>query len=722
MMLLNFYLVLIPRGLYERIPTALRLNIQANAIDNFGHVEADRWLWHRVGPLVCRGPARRRRLDHRIRRTSRSRLHCRSRNTLVDLLPFPARRNMNMTMRRLVWIATLLAMLAAASSARDTDARALKGVSSARDGGDRRGERQLRHNKGNLFNSNRQKKKGKKRGNKKGKKRGSNNNPTCSRGRSQFGTCLNRSTNEIENNMTPSVSGGERLISGAIVADMMGDDTPVNCQSSSKLERTTLTFLAANIGGDGNSASFEPVCVRVKSGARAQESVPDRGRATRANAVEMIVTYVDRSGRGRRLDGERTEEQGNTSPDEERELRRMGGCEAIDRALCCSQAVINGDMGKYCKEKGCGSRNCGAGQRNIFHRSLGDEVENEDSRRLQRHSLANTDYNDSVRRSTPFSPEATQAHLGTKSLNNVARCGASRLSIDKFDVPTLTCEDFDKSDCVHNDDLMPELTEDNGGCLFPLPTYAPTYSPTDLPTENPTTFPTKVPTELPTKIPTDVPTTYEPTGLPTFEPSVVSTCKTGIVMNEGSCEEDPIVIKPCRGDNSVKTSEIPVIEKSERADWFVSEVTVQGEGYICEVSTSDTFSILVTPRLVLGSGRLQASPTLSPSDFPTESPTAAEPTETPTLTPTAYPTVEPSGYPTLNPTIEPTRYPTMLPTIDPTLFPTTSPTFSPTLHPTLSPTLYPTLSPTLSPSLSPTLVSRLYKSIAQPRVPVTLTW
>mmetsp|Transcript_29206 Transcript_29206/g.65953 ORF Transcript_29206/g.65953 Transcript_29206/m.65953 type:complete len:835 (-) Transcript_29206:198-2702(-) len=615
-------------------------------------------------------------------------------------------RNMNMTMRRLVWIAALLA----ASSASDTDARVLKGVSSARDGGDRslksrrnnKNGDNRRNKKGNFFSGIRQKKKGKKRG-KRGKKRGS----TC--GGSQYSTCLNRSTNAISN-VPPPVSGRERLISGTIVADMMSDDTSVNCLSSSKLEKTTLTYLADNIGGGGNTASFEPVCVRVKRGARAQENVPDRGRTTRTNAVEMIVTYVDRSGRSRSLDGEWTEEQDYTSPDEERELRRVGGCKAIDRALCCSQAVINGAMGKHCKQKGCGSRNCGAGRRrDIFQRSLGDEAENEDSRRLQRNSqsLANADYNDSVRRYTPFNPEATVAHLDTKSLIDVARCGASRLSIDKFDVPTLTCEDFYKSDCVHNDDLTPELTEENGGCLLPLPTNAPTYSPTYLPTANPTAFPTKTPTELPTNIPTDIPTTSEPTGLPTFEPSVVSSCNTAIVMDEGSCEEDPIVIKPCRGDNSVKTTEVSVIEISERRNWFVSEVTVQGEGYLCEVS-KDGFSILVTPRLILGSGRIQASPTLSPSYFPTESPTSMEPTEAPTsmepttFVPTVYPTVEPTGIPTSDPTIDPTRYPTMLPTIDPTLSPSISPTFSPTLHPTSSPTLNPTLSPTLSPSLSPT--------------------
>ncbi|EJK67556.1 hypothetical protein THAOC_11391 [Thalassiosira oceanica] len=457
---------------------------------------------------------------------------------------------MNMTMRRLVWIAALLA----ASSASDTDARVLKGVSSARDGGDRslksrrnnKNGDNRRNKKGNFFSGNRQKKKGKK-------------------GEKGQETRLH-------------LWGQERLISGTIVVDMMSDDTSVNCLSSSKLEKTTLTYLADNIGGGGNTASFEPVCVRVKRGARAQENVPDRGRTTRTNAVEMIVTYVDRSGRSRSLDGEWTEEQDYTSPDEERELRRVGGCKAIDRALCCSQAVINGAMGKHCKQKGCGSRNCGAGRRrDIFQRSLSDETENEDPRRLQRNSqsLANADYNDSVRRYTPFNPEATVAHLDTKSLIDVARCGASRLSIDKFQA------------------------------------------------------------ELPTNIPTDIPTTSEPTGLPTFEPSVVSSCNTAIVMDEGSCEEDPIVIKPCRGDNSVKTTEVSVIEISERRNWFVSEVTVQGEGYLCEVS-KDGFSILVTPRLILGSFAwieyvsVHFMNSYLAMQFPTESPTSMEPTEAPT--------------------------------------------------------------------------------------------
>ena len=57
-----------------------------------------------------------------------------------------------------------------------------------------------------------------------------------------------------------------------------------------QLEATTLSYLADNIGGTG--ANYGPVCVQARRDAYAEEQVPDRGRMTLSNTVEMEITYT----------------------------------------------------------------------------------------------------------------------------------------------------------------------------------------------------------------------------------------------------------------------------------------------------------------------------------------------------------------------------------------------------------------------------------------------
>lgn len=86
-----------------------------------------------------------------------------------------------------------------------------------------------------------------------------------------------------------------------------------------------------------------------------------------------------------------------------------------------------------------------------------------------------------MRSSTPFKPEQTNALLDMENINDVATCSTNRYALEEMDdVTTLTCDQFDDSGCMSkNDDLLPILTEKNGGCGSS--TYLPTAFPTSFP-------------------------------------------------------------------------------------------------------------------------------------------------------------------------------------------------------------------------------------------------
>ena len=70
-----------------------------------------------------------------------------------------------------------------------------------------------------------------------------------------------------------------------------------------------------------------------------------------------------------------------------------------------------------------------------------------------------------MRSETPFKPEQTNAHLKMENINDVAVCSTNRFSLEEEDVSTLTCDKFKDYGCMSkNDDLLPILTEREGGC------------------------------------------------------------------------------------------------------------------------------------------------------------------------------------------------------------------------------------------------------------------
>ena len=62
-----------------------------------------------------------------------------------------------------------------------------------------------------------------------------------------------------------------------------------------------------------------------------------------------------------------------------------------------------------------------------------------------------------------------------------------RPPFQQFGTPTLECDEFVRvEDCEENDNLIPVVTPENGGCAVDEPTKYPTPSPTNVPIKSPT--------------------------------------------------------------------------------------------------------------------------------------------------------------------------------------------------------------------------------------------
>ncbi|EJK68552.1 hypothetical protein THAOC_10256, partial [Thalassiosira oceanica] len=571
---------------------------------------------------------------------------------------------------------------------------------------------------------------------------------SCVRANSRYRTCLDRDTGlVVTNGGKPQTRSGQQLASGFVYVNFLQDSTPTSCADVEQLEATTLSYLADNIGGTG--ANYGPVCVQARRDAYAEEQVPDRGRMTQSNTVEMEITYTVKNTRKLLTigDGEFGTEVGDDNAERFLELQRADlnpaslkeeasrelntQCSSLERALCCTQAVIlGGDVGIYCRSVGCSTVNCGSGREpierapsprqpsrpsgwppasspvsspvsrplyvitpvkpagkpygmpyskpyyrpkpryvaktytnthskpdkswhkqarhNIFGRrtaekAAGDAPDgNEDERQLQQSprpfSLAGQDFNSVIRRNTAFLPAKTTAELDMLNLDDVATCAANRYSIEKqFGTPTLLCEDFERDNCEENDDLLPKLTSENGGCLLPMPTnmptemptespiptYMPTYEPTDGPTGGPTeTYPdhsklivarhTSLPMPPTTPIPSLSPTLPVPTQDPTSEPTTLPTAE------------------PTLFPTGIPTQEPPVHGAYYRTFVCANQPTN------CRASKFELHCLsLFKPVLIL------LGPTPQKTGYPTIEPTA-EPTIQPT---TDFPTIAPSFNP-----------------------------------------------------------------------------
>mmetsp|Transcript_19964 Transcript_19964/g.42976 ORF Transcript_19964/g.42976 Transcript_19964/m.42976 type:complete len:1164 (+) Transcript_19964:264-3755(+) len=325
---------------------------------------------------------------------------------------------------------------------------------------------------------------------------------SCFREPDPYRTCIYRSTNlgncDRFARAEPSSRGKEEeIISGTMHLTLLQDDGSLNvtCKNMVQIEKAMLTFLADNMGGVDDE--FEPTCVYTTSVAYDSQDVPDSTEFVDSKALEMEVTFVQKNGA-------------------RRGLQAMDNCTAPERAMCCTQHVLNGgDIGDYCSTLACDLTQCGSGRvprqvrRGLRSTTRHNEAALADSKRklsskgskasflyssktskgksgkgksskagyytaqpqpdaeeyvipveevvpneCSWYGLLNgDDFNSVVRKYSEFKPEMTRAILGATVTEAVEKCCANRFSIDKYGTPSLTCDEYDNEDCPNNEDL-----------------------------------------------------------------------------------------------------------------------------------------------------------------------------------------------------------------------------------------------------------------------------
>jgi len=97
--------------------------------------------------------------------------------------------------------------------------------------------------------------------------------------------------------------------------------------------------------------------------------------------------------------------------------------------------------------------------------------------------LKSQSINDAIRCLTPLDPQESYAQLNIRSLQSASYCSVNRYSLQEYDTPTLSCEEFDDEyECdigqKTNDDLLPpadDVSKYSQVCF--ADTYNPTFSP-----------------------------------------------------------------------------------------------------------------------------------------------------------------------------------------------------------------------------------------------------
>ncbi|KAL9182528.1 hypothetical protein ACHAXT_013180, partial [Thalassiosira profunda] len=356
----------------------------------------------------------------------------------------------------------------------------------------------------------------------------------------------------VHDGRIPYTDRDERIVTGSISLALLQDDTEVTCPSARELEELVLNYLADNIGGltfepvcvevvdnayckrklvgdasSGKAGKWSKSTwsssssssggsswwsrsrkpgkrqgKRRKANKRPKANKRAKGRECRgrrfveSNVVELRVSYVIYKRPERKLEDEersRDEDDLDTAPSyvhsdgEDRGLQQAQ-CSPLDRAQCCSQNAINGDIGQYCLSLGCNVQRCGRGRRprrqSFVPRRLEGRVSPQNEtmphdamplaladaahRRLDvpPFTLRGVDFTAAVRRYTMFEPNDSEAHLDVEDIDSLACCSANRYSIEECGTPVLECKDFKSEGCDGaNDDMLPPLEPEEGSCL-----------------------------------------------------------------------------------------------------------------------------------------------------------------------------------------------------------------------------------------------------------------
>ncbi|KAL7467376.1 hypothetical protein ACHAXS_007618, partial [Conticribra weissflogii] len=326
----------------------------------------------------------------------------------------------------------------------------------------------------------------------------------------------------------PYVGDNERLLEGIFYMTLLQDSTAVTSSNEIEMERAILNFLADNIGsGD----TFEPVCAFITDNAYDMQQVLDgTGKFVESTSLEIQMSFVESEGARRRLD-----------IGFDQNTRNLQQCTGIDRALCCSQYAINGNVGDYCSTLGCTLDQCGQGRRQA-NRKLETAVpkaqrRNAKSGKSSKSSkaglfdvwwssksskdtpvskplpqrppqtpptpssnpstlpngcaaygfLKDSFFNTVVRRYTSFKPIQTRLILDASSIDSVAACSVNRFALDYIGTPTMLCSEFITDDCENNEDVLP-VPDPTRDCelVFQAPPAPPTQLAPPAPPSTPT--------------------------------------------------------------------------------------------------------------------------------------------------------------------------------------------------------------------------------------------
>jgi len=247
----------------------------------------------------------------------------------------------------------------------------------------------------------------------------------------------------------------------------------VTCENRIEMEEALLVFLADNIGSQD---TFRPACVYIADNAYDKQPVPDsNGKFVESTVLEMELTFIQKDGGG------------------------LATCTSSETALCCAQNAISNSIGEFCANLGCHLAQCGSTRHlrlqkpqiilsrraakagkasksgnlsgkagksgNLFGKASTSGNLFEKMGKSSKSSskkvpcfwrygqLGGYDFNEVVRSHTSFQPEMTYALLNATDTDSVASCSANRYSIDSFDTPSLTCDEFESKKCDANEDL-----------------------------------------------------------------------------------------------------------------------------------------------------------------------------------------------------------------------------------------------------------------------------
>lgn len=159
-----------------------------------------------------------------------------------------------------------------------------------------------------------------------------------------------------------------------------------------------------------------------------------------------------------------------------------------------------------------------------------DKEEEEQHRLLQRNKskmcttdgLDNIDFNQAIRRMTPFTTaQASRSLLNDTDTPLVARCSSNWWAVTEgTGIAAVTCDEYEAQDCANNQDLPFETGEVH--CLEPssMPSESPSATPSSSPSESPSSNPTESPSDIPSvsSAPSESSApTYSPTLSPTYD-------------------------------------------------------------------------------------------------------------------------------------------------------------------------------------------------------------